>query len=89
MRRAIIVLAVSAALGACAAPGAVNTPHAALERAETTAELAYQGAVPLMTPAQKDAAWADLQKVRIAYNAGQDITVLVAALTADLPKGAK
>lgn len=83
-----LVACASLCLGACASTGGVSTLHADLERAEIAAELAYQAAVPAMTDAQKAVAWADLQKVRQYYNAGQPIAALVAQLKADLPKGA-
>lgn len=84
MKRLILILSL-ASLAGCVTP-ALNTPHANLERAETLAEQAYVQAVPFMTPAQKDVAWADLQQVRAAYNAGQDLTVAVQTLMAALPK---
>lgn len=87
MRRIASVAVACALLSACATP-ALNTPHADLERVETIAEDAYVQAVPLMTDAQQRAAWADLQQVRQAYNAGQDITAAVQALMAILPKKA-
>jgi hypothetical protein len=91
MMRFASTIAVCALLGACATPGAVNTPHAQLERAETAAELAYQAAVPNLSEAQKAIAWADLQRVRKLYNAGQDITAAAAQVQSDTAaaKGAK
>lgn len=86
MSRLISAIALSASLCACAAPGGLNTPHATLERAETLAENAYTAAVPFMTLDQQRKGWADLQAVRQAYNAGQDITALVTVLMSDLPK---
>jgi hypothetical protein len=84
--RALVAIGVCALLGACATGGGVNTPHANLERAEILAEDAYVNAVPLMSPAQQRSAWVDLQKIRQAYDAGQDISALVSALVAELPK---
>lgn len=83
MKRLILILSL-VSLGACSTT--LNTPHANLERAETLAENAYVQAVPFMTPAQQKVAFADLQQVRTAYNAGQDLTVAVQTLMAALPK---
>lgn len=82
MIRAIALIAACAALGACATAGGVDTPHATLERAETTAELAYQ-ACASVTACDKVTAWADLMKVRALYNAGQDLTAAVAQVQTD------
>lgn len=91
MARSVALAALCATLGGCAAAGGLSTPHAELERAENTAELAYQAGVPFYTPAQKDKAWADLMAVRKLYEAGQPIAAAVAKVTADsnAAKGAK
>lgn len=89
MRALAVALAACVLLGACAAAGGLNTPHAVAERAETAAELAYQGAAPLLTSAQKAKAWDDLMEVRRLYNAGLAIDGAVTVLQADLPKGSK
>jgi len=85
MMRVLAVIAAGGLLCACNAVSGVTTPHATLEKAETAAELAYQGAAPLLSPSQKIKAWNDLQAVRAAYDAGQDITALIATFQADLP----
>lgn len=93
MIRALIAIGACAILGACATGGGVtsagvaaaaplNTPHAILERAEGVAEGAYQACVSVPS-CNKDAAWADLMKVRKAYNAGQDITAAVSQVQTD------
>jgi hypothetical protein len=88
MSRLLVAAALCAALGACATPGGVNTPHANLERAENTAELAYQACASVAS-CDKDKAWADLMEVRKLYNTGQDISAAVAVVQADTAKGAK
>ncbi len=85
--KALILILSLVSLGGCQTP-ALNTPHANLERAETLAEQAYANAVPLMTPAQQKVAWSDLQQVRAAYNAGQDLSASIQVLMAALPKKA-
>lgn len=87
--RALPVIAACSLLAACATAGGVSTSHADLERAEIAAELAYQAAVPALSPSQQMIAWNDLQRVRQAYASGQDITALVTILQSDVAKKAK
>lgn len=91
----LALLATVLALAGCGTTS-LNTPHAVLERSEIDGETAYQATVDAlaaavssgkMTPATQQAdqlkAWNDLQAFRAAYNAGQDLTAVLATLNGD------
>lgn len=93
--RILTSAAVALALVGCASSG-LNTPHAQLEKREADAELAYQAAMDGFNTAHatgklSDAAYKsdvdqaanDLNALRTAYNAGQDITSQIVALNND------
>ena len=97
MRNPAIALSMvcALALAGCATP-VLNTPHAQLERAESIAEDAYQATRVALDAAlasgkltqaayksDLDQAATDINAVRTAYNAGQDITDAVAKVKSD------